>query len=112
MNVTDGPSSLCSNASGELVKAAFGALAAKSDGYAHERLANALVPFTVAGRTLTGEWRVSNDGIFCGTIRVAKFDFDTDPSEDFKQAIYLQMFAALNGLGADDMQDKQTYPPG
>ena len=45
---------------------------------------------------LPGEWRVSEHGIFCGTLRIAKFCFDTEPSEEFKADVYEQMQAALN----------------
>ena len=49
---------------------------------------------------LTGRWRVSENGIFCGTIRVARFDFDTDPSDEFKQQVYRQIESRMNPTGA------------
>ena len=45
---------------------------------------------------LPGEWRVSERGIFCGTLRIATFCFDTDPGEEFKIDVYEQMQSALN----------------
>lgn len=40
-------------------------------------------------------WRVSSHGIFNGTMRIAKFDFDTDPSDEVKQAMYSEILALL-----------------
>jgi hypothetical protein len=47
--------------------------------------------------TLTGRWRVSEGLLCCGTLRIAKFDFDTDPSDEFKQGVYKQILDGLNG---------------
>lgn len=41
-------------------------------------------------------WRVSEHGIFCGSLRIAQFDFDTDPPEDFREKVYEQMERKLN----------------
>ena len=46
---------------------------------------------------LTGRWRVNEAGVFCGTLRIAQFDFDTDPSDKFKAGVYRQMESLLNG---------------
>lgn len=56
---------------------------------------------------LTGRWRVSRDGVFCGTLRIAVFDFDTDPSDEFKDAVCKQMESALNG---EDFSDETDSP--
>lgn len=47
-------------------------------------------------RVLTGDWRVSDRGIFCGTLRVGKIDFDTNPTVEMRSKIYSQMEKALN----------------
>lgn len=47
---------------------------------------------------LSGRWRVSEYGIFCGTLRICTFDFDTDPSDELKAGVYQQMEAALNSV--------------
>jgi len=44
-----------------------------------------------------GRWRVNEAGVFCGTLRIAQFDFDTDPSDEFKAGVYRQMESLLNG---------------
>ena len=46
---------------------------------------------------LTAEWRVNEGVLCCGSLRIASFDFDTNPSNDFKVAVYKQMLDALNG---------------
>lgn len=61
-----------------------------------ERAASRASVDAVVTRVLTGRWRVSGHGIFCGTVRVAKFDFDTQPSEEFCKQVYSQMEHALN----------------
>ena len=45
---------------------------------------------------LLGEWRVCEHGIFCGTMRIARFDFDTKPDKPFREQLYAQMEHALN----------------
>lgn len=42
------------------------------------------------------QWRVNERGIFRGTLRIAKFDFDTDPCEDYRQSVYKEMSLLLN----------------
>jgi len=46
---------------------------------------------------LTGRWRISNNFLCCGTLRIAAFDFDTNPSDEFKQSVFKQMLDGLNG---------------
>ena len=48
------------------------------------------------GKVLIDKWIVSEHGIFCGTLRIAIFDFDTSYSEEFKNEVYAQMEHALN----------------
>ena len=40
-------------------------------------------------------WRISEHGIFRGTLRIGRFDFDTNPAPEFKQEIYAEMLTAL-----------------
>jgi len=44
----------------------------------------------------SGRWRVNEYGIYCGTLRIATFDFDTDPSADFQTEVYEYMERSLN----------------
>ena len=51
----------------------------------------------VAGaRFGTGNWRHANGLLICGTLRIAKADFDTDPSDEFKAEIFDQICEAMN----------------
>ncbi len=59
---------------------------------------------------LPNGWRVNEGGIFCGTLRIAVFDFDTDPSDDVKSRVYRQMAMLLNGLGEQDLANDISYP--
>ncbi len=43
-------------------------------------------------------WRVSEHGIFHGTLRIARFDFDTDPSKEYREELYFNMETKLNAL--------------
>ena len=45
---------------------------------------------------LTAAWRISEGTLCCGSLRIATFDFDTNSSEDVKQAIFKQMLDGLN----------------
>lgn len=46
-------------------------------------------------------------GFLCrGTIRVAREDFDTDPSDEFKKQIFDEICAALNKRGAESVNGK------
>lgn len=47
-------------------------------------------------KVLESRWRHADGMLFCGTLRIAKADFDTDPSEDFKTTVFDQIVAALN----------------
>jgi hypothetical protein len=49
-----------------------------------------------AERVLESEWRHSNGMLFCGTMRIAKADFDTDPAPDFKERVFDDICNALN----------------
>jgi hypothetical protein len=51
---------------------------------------------TDCNAVLTGRWRVNDTGVFCGTLRIARFDFDTDPSHEFHDAVNRQMESSLN----------------
>lgn len=51
-------------------------------------------------QALSGRWRVSEHGIFCGTLHVADFNFDTDPSSEFRESVYAQMERMLNSGNA------------
>ena len=55
---------------------------------------------------LLGEWRVSEHGIFCGTMRIARFDFDTKPDKPFREQLYSQMEHALNANRVEQMFDR------
>jgi hypothetical protein len=44
----------------------------------------------------SGRWRVNEYGVYCGTLRIASFDFDTDPSVEFRSDVYEYMEQALN----------------
>jgi len=59
---------------------------------------------------LTGRWRVADEGIFCGTLRIARWDFDTDPSPEFRKQLSEQMCEALNRKAAID-DDASTDCP-
>lgn len=45
---------------------------------------------------LESRWRHSRGFLFCGTLRIAKADFDTDSSEAFKVQVFDQIVDALN----------------
>ena len=44
----------------------------------------------------SNEWRWINGYLCCGTIRVAQDDWDTSPSQEFKQSIYDWVTTVLN----------------
>lgn len=58
-------------------------------------------------------WRVSEHGIFAGTLRIARFDFDTDPSQEYREELYAEMEAKLNRGTVDEantvLVNRQTY---
>ena len=43
-----------------------------------------------------GRWRLNIGGLICCTVRVARIDFDTDPSEEFQQEVFDWVTAKLN----------------
>src|SRR5687768_1516167 len=49
---------------------------------------------------LSGEWRHGSGYLMCGTFRIAKADFDTDPSDEWKARIFDWMVAQLNAKHA------------
>lgn len=53
-------------------------------------------PATGSGPTLRGLWRHSHGLIFCGTLRVAREDFDTSPHPDFRDKVFDEICAAMN----------------
>lgn len=53
------------------------------------------------------QWRVNEHGIFRGTLRIAKFDFDTDPCEDYRQSVYKEMARLLNSEACNECQECQ-----
>jgi hypothetical protein len=46
--------------------------------------------------TLKGHWRHSHGLIFCGTLRIAREDFDTNPHPDFRDKVFDEICAAMN----------------
>lgn len=79
-----------------------------------EQSVDAASVHSVVIRVLTGRWRVSEHGIFCGTLRIAKFDFDTNPSDEFKQQVFAQIEHALNRrfVSGDQVFDHFGIPRG
>lgn len=45
---------------------------------------------------LRGRWRHSNGMIFCGTLRIAKGDFDTNPHPDFCALVFDDICRTMN----------------
>lgn len=45
---------------------------------------------------LESRWRHANGFLMCGTLRIAREDFDTDPDEKFKRLVFDQIVNALN----------------
>jgi hypothetical protein len=45
---------------------------------------------------LRGEWRHSHGMIFCGTLRIAKADFDTNPHPDFCARVFDDICRTMN----------------
>lgn len=46
--------------------------------------------------TFEGTWRHSRGLICCGTLRIAKEEFDTCPAEEFKTEIFAWLCETLN----------------
>jgi hypothetical protein len=53
-------------------------------------------PFGTTNRPLLGTWRHNNGYLCCGTLRIARADFDTDPDEKFRIILFDWMVARLN----------------
>lgn len=47
-------------------------------------------------KPLTGRWRWSNGTLCCGTMRIARLDFDTDPSHEFQEELLDWICNTLN----------------
>jgi hypothetical protein len=47
---------------------------------------------------LRGRWRHSNGMIFCGTLRIAKADFDTNPSPEFCAKVFDDICNTMNSV--------------
>jgi len=45
---------------------------------------------------LRGQWRHSHGMIFCGTLRIAKQDFDTNPHPDFCARVFDDICRTMN----------------
>lgn len=45
---------------------------------------------------LTGEWRYGHGVLCCGTLRIARSDFDTNPSPEFQQEVFDWICDTLN----------------
>lgn len=43
-----------------------------------------------------GYWRHNEGMLFCGTMRIGRMDFDTDPSDEFKQMVYDEICRRMN----------------
>lgn len=54
---------------------------------------------------LRGEWRHSHGMIFCGTLRIAKADFDTNPHPDFCARVFDDICRTMN-----EAQNGQALP--
>lgn len=51
---------------------------------------------THASRPLSGKWRYNNGYLCCGTLRIFRADFDTNPSQEFIDELTGWMVAILN----------------
>ena len=47
-------------------------------------------------KPLQGEWRYSNGYLFCGTLRIMRVDFDTNPSDEVIEEIMKWVINTLN----------------
>lgn len=45
---------------------------------------------------LTGNWHHGNGVLVCGSIRIARSDFDTDPNQAFQDSIFDYICKVLN----------------
>ncbi len=55
-----------------------------------------------AAKPLSGRWHHGGGHLCCGTIRVAKEDFDTNPSNEFKTELFDWMCQSLNSASRPD----------
>lgn len=63
---------------------------------------------------LLGTWRHAHGEIFCGTLRIARADFDTDPNIEFRTRVFDEICATLNqfnNVGAE-MKCENPFEPG
>ena len=52
---------------------------------------------------MLGNWRINNGILRAGTLRIAKMDYDTNPSDEFKKDIEQFIVTALNKCADDDL---------
>lgn len=60
------------------------------------RAASELAPARGSAPTLKGHWRHSHGLIFCGTLRIAREDFDTNPHPDFRDKVFDEICDMMN----------------
>lgn len=59
---------------------------------------------------LSGRWHHGNGTLACGTLRIAREDFDTDPSPEFRAAVFDQIVSALNDATVSETQASRATP--
>jgi hypothetical protein len=61
---------------------------------------------------LSGDWHHGNGVLVCGTVRIAREDFDTNPAESFKTEMFDWMCETLNAATQQEKPDqhKQLTP--
>jgi hypothetical protein len=57
---------------------------------------------------LSGEWRHAEGFLICGTLRIARADFDTDPSEGFRVRMFDWICDTLNAAQNDEAQGRRV----
>lgn len=62
-------------------------------------------PPSCSAPVLRSEWRHSHGMIFCGTLRIAKGDFDTNPHPDFCARVFDDICRTMNAA-----QNEQAEP--
>ncbi len=60
------------------------------------QLISTIVPLRQAG--LSGRWHHGRGTLCCGTLRVAREDFDTAPSQQFRTALFEQICGTMNAV--------------
>lgn len=45
---------------------------------------------------LMGRWHHGGGTLICGTLRIAREDFDTNPSDEFRKAVFDQIVRTMN----------------